>query len=211
MREDEKNQTIERYNKRLEQYGYDPRTLGWTKGKQDIRFNALIQIAEIRDTSILDVGCGFGDLYGFLKRKKISCDYTGIDINKNLITIGKEKYPEAHLICAEFENDPFNQEYDWIVSSGMFNHRIKNNMQFIKNSVKKMFKMSKKGVAIDFISSYVNFKYEEVYYSNPEAIFRFCKSLSRRVSLKHDYLPFEFCVYIYRHDQYNQNTEFIDK
>lgn len=210
MREDEKNQTIERYNKRLEQYGYDPRTLGWTKGKQDIRFNTLTQIGNFSNSSVLDVGCGFGDLYGFLKKKGITCDYTGVDLNINLISIGHKKYPDATLIAMEFEDELLDKEYDWIVSSGMFNYRMKNNIRFIKNTVKKMFQMSIKGVATDFISSYVNFRYDDVYYAHPETIFRFCKSLSRRVTLRHDYLPFEFSVYIYRYDQFNGNTEFVE-
>jgi SAM-dependent methyltransferase len=211
MREDEKNQTIERYNKRLALYGYDPKTLGWTKGKQEIRFNTLTQIGNFSNSSILDVGCGFGDLYGFLKKRGLTFDYTGVDLNSALISIGHKKYPDATLIAMEFEDEVLDREYDWIVCSGMFNHRMKNNIRFIKNNLRKMFQMSIKGVAADFISSYVNFRYDDVYYAHPETIIRFSKSLSRRIILRHDYLPFEFCVYIYRSDQFNENTEFVEQ
>ena len=66
---DEKLATIERYNKRLKKYGYDSRTLGWFKGRQPIRSEVVSEIGELDNCSILDVGCGFGDLDRFLIKK----------------------------------------------------------------------------------------------------------------------------------------------
>ena len=44
MDENEINATIERYNKRYVEFGYSPKTLGWLKGKQDIRFDILTSL-----------------------------------------------------------------------------------------------------------------------------------------------------------------------
>jgi len=63
-----------------------------------------------------------------------------------------------------------------------------------------MFEACNKGVAADFMSGYVDFKNKDAYYASPEEIFSFCKTLSRRVTLRHDYMPFEFCVYVYKND-----------
>lgn len=46
--------------------------------------------------SVLDVGCGNGRLYRYLKDKKIS--YFGIDQNQYLVEQAKERYPEAVFI-----------------------------------------------------------------------------------------------------------------
>ena len=44
---------------------------------------------------------------------------------------------------------------------------------------------------------------EEVQYSDPSQVFRFCKSLSEWVVLRHDYLPHDFTIYMYKN---NPNT-----
>ncbi len=208
MNDEEKKKTLDRYNERLKVYGYDPKTLGWLKGKQEIRFQVLSEIGNLQNCSVLDVGCGFGDLYGFFHKKRIKIKYTGVDINSQLLEIGMELYPSAVFEEMDFEEFPLEKKFDWAFASGIFNFKLKNNDQFIKNTLSKMFSLSKKGVAVDFLSSYVDFQNGGAYYSNPEQIFSFCKKLSRRITLRHDYMPFEFCIYIYKNDEFNEKTVF---
>jgi len=99
-------------------------------------------------------------------------------------------------------------DIDWIFSSGVFDFKLSDNKSFIQNMFKKMFKICNKGVAADFMSSYVDFKNEKANYASPEEIFSFCKTISRRVTLRHDYMPSEFCVYIYKDDRINKRNVF---
>ena len=69
MNEKDKHAIIQRYSENLQKYGYSPKTLEWFKNRQDIRFKALSEMGDLNNCSILDVGCGFGDLYGFLIKK----------------------------------------------------------------------------------------------------------------------------------------------
>ena len=71
-----------------------------------------------------------------------------------------------------------------------------------------MFLFCRKGIVIDFISDYVDYKDKEIFYTNPERIFRYCKSLSRRITLRHDYMPYEFLVYLYKNDKKNKKNVF---
>jgi len=48
-----------------------------------------------RNAKVLDLGCGNGRLYEFLKPKKI--DYLGIDHNSHLLEKAKEQFPEARF------------------------------------------------------------------------------------------------------------------
>jgi ubiquinone/menaquinone biosynthesis C-methylase UbiE len=210
MKEEEKKETIERYNERLKKYGYDPKTLGWLKGKQDIRFYILTEIGIRNNDSILDVGCGFGDLFGFFNKKKMDIKYTGVDINPNLIDIGKKVYPSANFSVMDFEQEDIDKKFDWVLASGIFNFKLENNEKFIKNMLKKMFDISKKGVAVDFMSSYVDFQNEGAYHTKPEEVFSYSKTLSKRVALRNDYFPFEFCLYLYKNDSFNEKTVFIE-
>lgn len=53
----DKDKLISDYRKRFAEYGYSPKTLGWVKGKQDIRFSILTSQWELEGKRILDVGC----------------------------------------------------------------------------------------------------------------------------------------------------------
>lgn len=57
------------------------------------------------ETKLLDVGCGNGRLYDFLKAESI--DYIGTDNNKSLLKIAKQKYPNANFKYADAVRLPF--------------------------------------------------------------------------------------------------------
>ena len=84
---------IERYEERLEKYGVNIKTLGWqSEEQQNLRFKILSEVANLQDTEILDVGCGFGDFYKYLLNNNIGINYTGYDISTKLIAEAKKKY-----------------------------------------------------------------------------------------------------------------------
>lgn len=210
MKRKDKKYIINQYNERLKKYGHDPRTLGWFEGRQPIRFNVLSEIGDFNSCSVLDVGCGFGDLYEFLTKKYDTIQYTGIDINPRLIKIAQNTYPGVHFAVKDFHEAAIDTWFDWVVSSGVFNVKSSESTLFIQEMIKKMFILCTKGVAADFMSSYAGIKGKNTYYTVPEELFGFCKTLSRRIVLRHDYMPFEFCVYIYRNDRINKQNVFSD-
>ena len=57
------------------------------------------------------------------------------------------------------------------------------------------------------ITSTKKTKYERKHEFYTCEIFKICKSLTKRVVLHHDYMPFEFCIYLYKLDSkiYLQN------
>ena len=206
----DKEKTLIRYNKRLEEYGYNPKTLGWLKGRQGIRFSALTSIGELNKCSVLDVGCGFGDLYKFLKLKKDTVKYTGLELNPKLIEIGKRQYPKANLKKFDIEKDRIVNDFDWIIVSGLFNYKKKNPYTHIEKSLRKLFKNCKKGIAVDFMSTYVDYKDKETNYVSPEKLFSICKKICKRVSIRSDYMPYEFCIYLYKNNETTKNHVFED-
>ena len=214
MKEDDKKAYIERYKARFEQYGYDPRTLGWFKGRQKLRFYILTSISNTDNCSILDLGCGFADLYDYLVESGWHGKYTGYDIVPKLIEVAKERHPELDLQVRDILTDPFTENFDYVFASGVFNARIsENNESYLGDMLAKMVEVANIGVAVDFMSTYVDFQQEIAYHAEPAVIFNMCKKLSKRVTLRHDYMPYEFAVYIYRDDNVSEGknvfTDFL--
>lgn len=201
MDESDKKTIIERYNVRLKQFGESIKTLAsGTEERRELRFKILKEIGFGDNDSIMDLGCGFGDFYQFLMENNCNASYTGVDINPELIKIAKAKYQGVKFITADIQNENLGQ-FDYIVSTSAFNLKFKgqDNYEFAGEMLKRCYAFAKKGVAIDFMSSYVDFKgnSEEAFYYEPEKIFAIAKTITKRVCLRHDYPLFEFCLYLY--------------
>ena len=210
MKNSLKKRIIQEYNDRLKKFGHDPRSLGWSKGRQPIRFKILTEIGDLNNCSILDIGCGFGDLYDFLKGQGLRINYTGYDINPNFIAIAKETHPDVHFEIKDIQENDVKESFDWIICSGLFEFNIPEVNTFVENMLRTMHKISKKGVAVDFISDYVDHKNPSAFHANPETVFSICKSISKRVSLRHDYMPYEFCIYLYKNDSIDEKNVFTE-
>ncbi len=69
------------------------RLLGWeSRQAQYARFAAFVKNVALDGTSVLDVGCGLGDLFHFMTCGiGLNVEYTGIDISKRMIAIACEQ------------------------------------------------------------------------------------------------------------------------
>jgi ubiquinone/menaquinone biosynthesis C-methylase UbiE len=195
----DKEEIIQRYNSRLKEYGDDIRTLAsGTEERRRIRYKVLSEIGLLPRCSLLDIGCGFGDFYNYLSEQCIQMQYVGYDINPSLIEIAQTKYPIAQFEVKDIQTDPF-PKFDYIVSTSSFNLRlnVQDNYQFIEEIMRLCYDHAKRGVAVDFLSSYVDFESPEAFHYKPETVFSIAKKITKRVCLRHDYPLYEFCIYLY--------------
>ena len=66
----------------------DVRSLGWVNAEtQILRFSILIKIADFDNCSVLDAGCGYADLCGYLKNKYLKYVFSGITPQTSVKTI----------------------------------------------------------------------------------------------------------------------------
>ena len=144
------------------------------------------------------------------EKKKLQCNYTGIDFYEDFINISKKKYSKdknSKFIKFDICNKKINKKYDWVVLSGTFNDRHKNSKSEMIKILKKMFKASKKGIIFNSLSKYVDYEEKSLFYSYPDKIFNFCvKNLSKYVVLKTDYqlkkgvIPFEYTMCVKKNE-----------
>jgi len=206
---------IQRYTKRYNEYGYSPKSLGWDKGKQDIRFDILCSQYDFDDKHVLDIGCGFGDLNKTLSQKSKNYKYTGVDLLEAFITEAKKHYHNEninfeHGNVLEIES---TKTYDYAISSGVFNHKIEGNKnyEFIEEVIKKTLSICKDGLAFDFLSDKVDYPLENTFHSSPEKILSIAYKYSRNIVLRNDYMPFEFSLFIFKDDNFQKLDTVFNK
>ena len=199
---------IKEHFKRLYKlHGDSPKSVHWSDAKtQEKRFEILLGI-DNNIKSLLDVGCGLGDMYQYMQTQGFGGRYCGTDFVDEFIEASKRKFnsPNVDFRINDIKNDTLPIGYDYVVLSGVFNNRADNNEDFMINTIRKMFSVCEKGIAFNAMSTYVDYYDEVLYYTNPLEIFDYCKrSLTRKVVLRHDYLvkensiPYEYTIYLYR-------------
>jgi len=216
MNKNEIRETIERYNSRLDQYGVCEQALGWgEKGRAKLRYEILLSRWDISGCSLLDFGCGFGDMFNYISAKGIpDVKYTGVDINNRFIEIAKQRHKRAEFLCGEVQEFIFSPRFDFVFSSGVFNHALEDNMGFIKKSLDSFDRMSKRGFAVNFLSNKVDFQYDYTYHADPSEILKLAYNYSNNVVLRNDYMPFEFTIFVDKKaevdDQYTVYKDYLN-
>ena len=82
------------YTSAIEMHGTSAKGVNWTsKQTQEIRFDMLLKLLpdDISTMGIVDAGCGFGDFYNYMyKKKKIPKQYIGIDSLIDMYSIASD-------------------------------------------------------------------------------------------------------------------------
>jgi trans-aconitate methyltransferase len=199
MIKEDKETILRLYQRRYEKIGHDMRTLGWpTRGDQWFRFKVLCDIADLSGARVCDVGCGYGDLATYLKTRFEDFSYTGVDIAWLFLERAKELHPEHEFFCADIIEEEFERRADYFILSGAMNFRVRDNMNLTTAMLRKMFELADKGVAINFLSTYVNYEKPHNFHHSPEEMFAFARTLTKWVALRHDYPLWEFTLYLYK-------------
>lgn len=213
MKAEDRTDYIIRYEKRLQEYGYSPATLGWgVQGRQEVRFSVLANLVlRSPDSSVLDVGCGFGDLYGFLNRQGWHGAYTGIDIVPGLLRVARQQYPGIDVREADVTDEAErSQSFDFVVASGVFNAALPSgdNEIHIEAALDSMYRCSRTATCVDFLSTYVDFRKPGAHHTDPGWALALAKKFTRRVLIRLDYMPYEFSLFLFRDETISSRNVF---
>lgn len=203
MKPVDREEYIRRYEERLNRYGYSPQSLGWgVEGRQEIRFSVLTAPVLARPaSSVLDVGCGFADLYDYLIDRGWQGSYTGIDLVPGLVQVARERHPglDLHVTdLAEFASGSA-RAFDFVIASGTFNGRLhgESNLAHLERSLREMFGLCRTAVCVDFLSSHVDYQQEIAWHTDPAWAVTLAANITPRFLLRHDYMPYEFALQLF--------------
>jgi SAM-dependent methyltransferase len=199
MDELSKEYVISVFDRNLMMHGDRSDAVGWSSRGQMLRHQSMLDVGDIRNSKILDFGCGKGDFYGFLKEMGIQVEYSGFDINEKLIWFAKQKYPEVDFRVFDMDRDVLDKDFDYIFLCGVFNLKFNGIDEIIKNTLTTLFHHCRKALAFNALSSHEPHKDFQLHYSNPEDIYHFAaRNLSPHVSLSQDKIPHDFTLFVCR-------------
>jgi cyclopropane fatty-acyl-phospholipid synthase-like methyltransferase len=182
-----KQELLNFFNRHLRDFGDTPQAVRWTPEGQMRRYETFLTITgDLSGKTILDFGCGKGDFYGFLRDHGISVSYWGIDVNENLITLARQKYPRTRFIAMDIDEESLDLRFDVIIAIGVFNFRIAGIEESAKRLLKKLFLLCRESLHANFLTYYVPRRNVELFYVKPEAILTFALTeISPALTLRH--------------------------
>ena len=118
------------YQKKFIKYGATLNGVGWSKKiKSTNRYKTLLKIIMQdkinKNYSLLDVGCGYGELVNYLPKNK-NYTYTGIDLVEEMISYAKKKNQKENFTFKVGNILKNIKKYDYIICNGV--HTVKNNL-----------------------------------------------------------------------------------
>lgn len=192
------------FDERIGKYGAGLQSVDWkSREAQANRFRELLRVVDFsKPFSILDYGCGDGELVRFLKAGGADFQYYGYDVSPQMIEAARAAFSseKAFLFSTNLEDFP---AADYAVASGIFNLKFETDetdwKEYIRATILRMNDFSLKGFAFNALTSYsdAEFQRADLFYADPLFWFDFCKrNVAPRVALLHDYPEYDFTIIV---------------
>lgn len=185
------------YLPRLARHSESFKILDWANAaSQILRFEILAEHVDLAGRSLLDVGCGVGDLYGFLTERSIGADYTGVDILEKMAAEARTRHPTGTFECADIFSGPApaGAPFDVVFCSGTFNLNIGNNHEFLPKAITRLLQLTRETLAFNLLHDRMPAKEKDYAYYNPQRIVELLQPEVSQIRLLDDYLPNDFTI-----------------
>jgi SAM-dependent methyltransferase len=194
------------YEGNLAEHGAGSKSVGWRdEASQTLRFERLARVIDAAKGgfTVNDWGCGYGAMFGYLDGAfgKSMSHYTGYDISEEMLGAARARCADPRAAFVNSAEVTADADYTFV--SGTFNVKLHARDEewdaYIKRQLEQMYAQSRRGLAFNLLTSYVDWKTENLFYADPKEFFDFCKTrLSRAVTLHHDYGLFEWTIAVTR-------------
>ena len=199
MQSKDKTAVIDHFEGLLAEHGASHKTPGFGRPESQLRrFEMLAQVGDLDGSSVLDVFCGLADMYDFLRANHPDVDYQGVEVVPAFVRHIRKARPQIKVEVGDFLEDSFQGEWDYVFASGIFYRRVSDSRELMQRSIARMFRLCRKAVAFNSLSGYADHREADEFLASPEDTFAFCKTLTPYVTLRHDYMPHDFTVYMYK-------------
>lgn len=180
------------YKPAISKYGISAKGVHWnSKYTQYKRFEVLTNFIkeEIKDSTIVDAGCGFAEYYNYLYDNNFKPKtYIGIDCEEKMINLASKRFLETEFFIKNILKDEIPNA-DYYICSGAMNILDKEEVFLF---IEKCFENSNIGFAFNFL------KNDSLTKVKTNDIFDYCKSISKEIKIEEKYLDNDVSIFIKR-------------
>jgi SAM-dependent methyltransferase len=189
----------ELYDDRVRGLGIGPKSVGWeSTEQQELRFKQLVHGLCLNDTSVLDLGSGFGDFFSYLESRGICLSrYLGIDVSKEMLAAAKKRFEgNSNVSFSQADFLDFQAgRWDFVVASGSLNYRFGENMlEYLESVISKFSGICQKGLMINLLTDRVDFMQLQHAHYDPESVRVMMDRYFSSVTVIENYGLYEFTV-----------------
>jgi SAM-dependent methyltransferase len=197
------------HRKRSKIFGDDSaRVLGWhSLDTQQKRFQALCQPLDLSNKSILDLGCGYGDLKHYIDKLNCQQDnsndniahYVGIDQHSAFIKSARRQFintENTEFIKADFSSMTLPKA-DIVMASGSLNYYSREK-DYLQNVIISMCQSARYAVAFNLLDRryFTSSKFLTSY--EPKEVLGFCRLICANSQLFDQYEKNDFTIIMQR-------------
>jgi SAM-dependent methyltransferase len=194
------------YTAKVKEFGCTPFGVDWTcVATQEMRFVQLLKLCDFGAPFTLnDLGCGYGAMAAFLRRRHGACsvDYMGIDLSKEMVRRARAQWQGVDRVRF-VEGCCSPRTADYSVASGIFNVRLAVSDDcwntFISATLRELAMTSSRGFAVNFIDHAPGSQGvpQGLYTTSPEPWIKYCvEHIGTDVELIKGYGMLEFSLLI---------------
>ncbi|MDR4513735.1 class I SAM-dependent methyltransferase [Nitrosomonas sp.] len=194
--------TIMHYHRhRMEQHRHGTvESLGWrSANSQQKRFEVLSTVGDLNGASILDIGCGYGDLKAYLDRHYTGFDYIGIDQQPEFVREARVRfagYSRTQFFLVDFTAAELPQA-DYVLASGALGYRSKTE-NYYTDMIRKLYRIARIAFAFNMLDK-ESFPHHDLLIAHDrDKMLAYCRTLTSKVTMRCDYLVDDFTVFMYR-------------
>jgi len=176
---------------------------------QRMRYESFVRDNVLDGCSILDVGCGAGDFYYHLLRRNSDVMYTGTDISENMINTCRSRFPGQTFMHMDINDMAESESYDYVVSFGIHNIKIDSGWDILKAYTRRQFELCAKAAHMSILTDRYDKFAQHIQSWNAETVLAMALEITPYVVLRHDYLPNDFSVTLYREPLIDTQAELM--
>jgi SAM-dependent methyltransferase len=198
-----RSEVVAYYSSKLAAHGPTAQGVDWNSGaSHDLRHRQFLRLlGGDRGVSVLDLGCGFGDFFRFLRAEGYHGPFIGYDVAPDMIAEASRLYGQTDCLW-RVGAEP-SEVGDFAIASGIFNVKgdvpVEAWVRYVHDTIGILARAGRHGFAFNVLSlsSDPERRAANLYYADPNEMLSYClRRYGRSVALLQDYGLYEFTLIV---------------